>query len=108
MCAMSAQADSVATATARLQNVLEKFEGSTELLNAKDRPAGQHDSAPHDVQPGNPQKTGLGKQVTVIIAGSMTLDVMACTHGDEDPQRGTTLPGKVLGALFCNHFTICW
>lgn len=91
----------VATATARLHNVLAKFEGGGEQSERVNLPAVRLDDAWHAVQPtqGGTTQTSAGQEVVVLVAGSMTLDIMACPHGDEHPQSGTTLPGKVLRQL---------
>lgn len=89
----------MSTATTRLHNVLAQFEGSEDQQNGRKTPAVKLDDAWGAVQPshaGKPQPRAVEHQVVAIVAGSMTLDIMACPDGQEHPQPGTTLPGKVL------------
>ncbi len=91
----------VGTATARLHNVLAKFEGVEEQQIRIDAPSRKLDDDWQVAQPSQAatSQASAGQEVVVLVAGSMTLDIVASPHGKGIPQSGTTLPGKVLGQL---------
>ena len=78
---------SAATASARLHNVLAQFENNDDVRTNSRLSRVKLDDAWSSVQ--------LSEHVVALVAGSMTLDIIASTGGDELPQPGTTLPGKV-------------